>query len=105
MKKTLVFTALLACSLAVRAESLRVHFPADFPAAGTLVPAGDYSISPVTGSPAVLRLEGSGLHAFVFGRIVQSDAKKTTVELETSLKRSKLEGTTAGAVKLGSLTK
>jgi hypothetical protein len=83
MKKTLVCATLLASSFVARAESVRVHLPAGFPAKSIFLPAGDYSISPVTSSSSILLIEGEGVHAFVFGRIVRTGlAEKTTVELE-----------------------
>jgi hypothetical protein len=85
MKKTLVCATLLAFSFVARAGSLHVHLPAGFTTTGTFLPAGDYSISPVTSSSTVLLIEGQGLHAFVFGRIVRtSGSEKTSVELDGS---------------------
>jgi hypothetical protein len=102
MKKTLVFATLLASSFVARAESMRVHLQAGFPATGAYLPAGDYSISPVTGSSSVLFIEGENLHAFVFGRIVRvGPAQKTTVELE----KGKSERPGAGILDLRSPAK
>ena len=83
MKKTLVFAALLTASLTAHAETLSVHLPYDFATTGTLLPAGDYSITPVAGSTGLLLVRGSGLHAFVFGRVVAGSqlSPKATVEL------------------------
>jgi hypothetical protein len=83
MKKTLVCATLLASSFIARAEPLHVHFSAAFPATTSYLPAGDYTVSPVTSSSSVLLIEGQGLQAFIFGRIVKAVAsEKTTVELE-----------------------
>jgi len=102
MKKTLVFATLLASSFVARAESIHVHFAADFPATSAYLPAGDYTVSPVTSSAAVLLIEGQGLHAFVFGRIVKEGAsEKTTVELE----KGKPDGKTAGVLNLRTAVK
>jgi hypothetical protein len=97
MKKALMCTTLLASAFAARAEGLHVHLSVGFPATGTYLPAGDYSISPVIGSSSTLLIEGNGLHVFVSGRIVRTSSfEKTTVELE----KGKSAGTRAGVLKL-----
>ncbi|HEY4359343.1 MAG TPA: hypothetical protein VGN17_00140 [Bryobacteraceae bacterium] len=102
MKKTLAFAALLASSFVARAESIHVHFATAFPATSAYLPAGDYTVSPVSSSASVLLIEGQGLHAFVFGRIVkETPYEKTSVELE----KGKPDGKPAGVLNLRSATK
>jgi hypothetical protein len=97
MKKTLMCATLLASSFVARAESLHVHLSVGFPATGTYLPAGDYSIATITGSPSMLLIEGEGLRAFISGRIVRtSSVEKTTVELE----KGKSTGTRAGVLNI-----
>ena len=106
MKKTLMCATLLASSFVARAESLRMHLSAGFPAAGIYLPAGDYSIATVTGSSSMLLIEGEGLRAFISGRIVRTSLfDKTTVELDKDLEKGKSAGARAGVLKLQSQPK
>jgi hypothetical protein len=106
MKKTLMCATLLASSLVARAETLHVHLAVGFPATGTYLPAGDYSIARVTGSPSMLFIEGEGLRAFISGRIVRnSSVEKPTIELDKDLEKGKSAGTRAGVLKLHSQAK
>ena len=73
MKKTLVFAAFLTASLMAHAESMTMHLSSDLATTGMMLPAGDYTISPVSGNSSVLLVKGSGLHAFVFGRVIAMD--------------------------------
>jgi hypothetical protein len=106
MKKTLMCATLLASSLVARAENLHVHLSVGFPATGTYLPAGDYSIATVNGSPSMLLIEGEGLRAFISGRIVRTGLfDKTTIELDKDLEKGKSAGTRAGVLKLHSQAK
>jgi hypothetical protein len=106
MKKTLMCATLLASSFVAHAESLRMHLSVGFPAAGTYLPAGDYTIATVTGSPSVLLIEGEGLRAFISGRIVRTSLfDKMTVELDRGLEKGKSAGSRAGVLKLHSQPK
>ena len=103
MKKTIMCATLLASSFVANAESLHIHLSAGFPATGTYLPAGDYSISTVTGSPSMLLIEGEGLRAFVSGRIVRTGLfDKTTLELDKDLGKGKSAGARTGVLKLNS---
>ena len=79
MKKTLLHSTLLAAAAVTavsstaagaHAESLHVRIPFAFTASGNKLPAGDYTISEMTGNPAVLLIAGSspGSRAMVFAR-------------------------------------
>lgn len=85
MKKTLFVATLLASALVAHAESLRVMIPAGYTANGVALPAGEYVVKPMKGSPAVLLLDNGTLKAFAFGRVMESSmGKKLTVELPKS---------------------
>ncbi len=89
MKKTLVFALLLTSALAAHAETLRVHLAKDFATTGTLLPAGDYTVSPATGTSGVMLMKGSEVTAFVFGRVVTSvPPAKQKIVLELSKDKS-----------------
>jgi hypothetical protein len=89
MKKTLVFAMLLTASLAAHAESMHVHLYRDFATTGTLLPAGDYTVSPATGNSGVMLMKGSTVTAFVFGRLVTSaPPSKQKISLELSKDKS-----------------
>jgi len=88
MKKTLVFAAFLTASLLAHAESMTMHLSADLATTGTMLPAGDYTISPVSGNSSVLLVKGSGLHAFVFGRVIASSLLNPKPSVEFSKDKS-----------------
>ncbi len=88
MKKTLVFAAFLAVSAMAHAENLRVHLSSDFATTGTLLPAGDYTVSRASGTSGIMLMQGNGLKAFVFGRLVTTGAIPTKTFLELSKDKS-----------------
>jgi hypothetical protein len=59
--------------------------PAGYAANGVALPAGEYTVTPLKGNPAVLLLDNGALRALAFGRVRQSVPEgKTIVELPKS---------------------
>jgi len=68
LNMTLLVGGLLGSSAGIHAEALRVRVPFAFTASGTKLPAGEYSITEIAGSPTVLLIRGDGARALVFAR-------------------------------------
>ena len=72
---TLAVSALTIPVTAARAESLRAHIPFEFTANGTKLPAGDYEIGTLAGTPSVLMIAGAGMRAMLFARYAEPDSR------------------------------
>lgn len=80
MKTTFVFAGLLATALMAQAETMSLKIPFAFSVTGKAMPAGEYVIKTVPGSPGVISIQGieseatseatSG--AMVLGRITKA---------------------------------
>jgi hypothetical protein len=77
MKKTMIFAALTVFGMMAHAESVKVKVTGST----SPLPAGEYTVSTVPGSTAVLLVESAGKKMFAFGRLVRGVDGKTTVEL------------------------
>ena len=100
MKKALVFATFFAVSVVAQAETIRMHLAQDFAVTGSILPAGDYTLTPVASIPGVLLVKGVGVHAFVFGRLVPTGAQAQTLALEMSADSPKKMKNTALALAL-----
>ena len=72
---TLAVSALTIPFTAARAQSLRAHIPFEFTANGTKLPAGDYEIGTLAGTPSVLMIAGAGMRAMLFARYAEPDSR------------------------------